>query len=395
MRTIAVVTGARADFGIYTPVLKAIDNTPELQHRIHACGAHLSLDFGNTIDEIEASGFDVAEKIETFTGTQGPQEIANSMARGMTGFAEAFSRNRPDMVLVLGDRYEMFAAAATALTFALPLAHIHGGELSEGAIDDALRHAITKMSHLHFVSSESHARRVIQLGERPEFVHVTGAPGLDNLIDIDWPGVSELEDAVGLTLSPAPILATFHPVTLEPQSATAQIGEMFAALDEVQRPTVITYPNADAEGQDLIGEIDRFVQTRPWASAQPSLGVRRYFGLMRMGFAMIGNSSSGIIEAASFGLPVVNIGDRQRGRAYGANVLNVPPRRADILGALVRAGESSFRAEIDGMINPYGDGTAGIRIAEVLRKIDINPSLLKKKFRDVDVTTSTKDHACG
>jgi len=395
MRTVAVVTGSRADFGIYTPVLKAIDATPGLQQRIYACGAHFSADFGNTVDEIEAAGFKVAEKIETFVGTDGPREIVNSMALGLTGFAEAFSRNRPDMVLVLGDRYEMFAATVAALTSALPIAHIHGGELSEGAIDDALRHAITKMSHLHFVSTERHARRIVQLGEQPEQVHVTGAPGLDNVMDIDWPDISELEDTVGISLASQPILATFHPVTLEPQTAIAQVGEMLAALDDVQRPTVITYPNADAEGKNIIGEIDRFVKARPWAMALPNLGVRRYFGLMRIAFAMVGNSSSGIIEAASFGLPVINIGDRQRGRTHGENVIDVPPGRAEILGALKRAADEAFRAKIAGMVNPYGDGKAGVRIAEILRNVDLVPGLLKKKFRDMDSTVQMMEIACG
>lgn len=395
MRTIAVVTGSRADFGIYSPVLKAIENTPEIQYRVLACGAHLAAEFGRTVDEIEASGFAVAERIETFTGAGGPREIAASMARGLTGFADVFSARRPDLVLVLGDRYEMFAAAAAALTFALPIAHIHGGELSEGAIDDALRHAITKMSHLHFVSTELYARRVIQLGEQPQQVHVTGAPGLDNLALIDLPDIRELEDAVGMPLPSPPILATFHPVTLEPESATAQIGEMFAALDELTRPTVITFPNADSEGEDLIREIDRFVQDRPWAVATPNLGVRRYFGLMQMGFAMVGNSSSGIIEAASFGLPVVNIGDRQRGRLRGANVLDVSPCRAEIVAALQRAGDPSFRASIDGMTNPYGDGKAGQRIANILRRMDLDPRLLKKSFYDLDAATSGQDHAHG
>lgn len=395
MRTVAVVTGSRADFGIYTPVLKAIDATPGLQHRIYACGAHFSADFGNTVDEIEAAGFKVAEKIETFVGTDGPREIVKSMALGLTGFAEAFFRNRPDMVLVLGDRYEMFAATVAALTSALPIAHIHGGELSEGAIDDALRHAITKMSHLHFVSTERHARRVVQLGEQPAQVHVTGAPGLDNLMDIDWPDISELEDTVGISLASQPILATFHPVTLEPQTVIAQVGEILAALDDVQRPTVITYPNADAEGKNIIGEIDRFVKARPWAVALPNLGVRRYFGLMRIAFAMVGNSSSGIIEAASFGLPVINIGDRQRGRTHGENVIDVPPGRAEILGALQRAADEAFRAKIAGMVNPYGDGKAGVRIAEILRNVDLVPGLLKKKFRDMDATVQMMEITCG
>ena len=255
MRKIAVVTGTRADFGIYLPVLRAIGDEPDLKAEILVCGTHLIPDYGDTASEIEDAGFAIARKIDTFAGATSPALVCRSMAMSATGFSQAFADDRPDIVLVLGDRYEMFSAAGSALVHGLPLAHIHGGELSEGANDDAFRHAITKMSHLHFVSTEDHGRRVRQLGEAAGRVHVTGAPGLDTLSDDEIADRNELEEFLKLPFESSPIVATYHPVTLEPCQSVAQIGEMLAVLENADRPVVITYPNADAEAGHIILEI--------------------------------------------------------------------------------------------------------------------------------------------
>ena len=276
----------------------------------------------------------------------------------------------------------MFSAAAAALAHGLPIAHIHGGELSEGANDDAFRHAITKMSHLHFVSTEDHGRRVRQLGETADRVHVTGAPGLDSLSGDEIADRRELEKFLELPLETRPIMATFHPVTLEPCQSFSQIREMLAALAAVDRPVVITYPNADAEAAQIISEIEKFVAKHRLSVAVPSLGLRRYRGLMQASAVMIGNSSSGIIEAASFELPVVNIGDRQRGRTRGRNVIDVAADRTLIAEALDKAESDTFRKNLKGMRNPYGDGKAADRIADILQTTELGPALVKKSFSD-------------
>ena len=382
MRNIAVVTGTRADFGIYLPVLRAIGDEPDLKAKILGCGTHLIPDYGDTASEIEDAGFAIARKIDTFAGATSPADVCRSMAMSATGFSQAFADDRPDIVLVLGDRYEMFSAASSALVHGLPLAHIHGGELSEGANDDAFRHAITKMSHLHFVSTEDHGRRVRQLGEAAGRVHVTGAPGLDTLSDDEIADRNELEEFLKLPFESSPIVATYHPVTLEPCQSIAQIGEMLAVLENVDRPVVITYPNADAEAGHIISEIRKFAESHSHAVAVPSLGLRRYRGLMQAACAMIGNSSSGIIEAASFELPVVNIGNRQRGRTRGRNVIDVAADRASIAYGLSKAESDAFRKSLAGMENPYGDGKASPRITHILKTAELGPALLKKAFND-------------
>ena len=353
-----------------------------LQSSVLACGTHLEPSYGNTSAEIERAGFQIARKIKTFSGAVSPSNISRSMAETITGFSDAFVDELPDILLVLGDRYEMFAAASAALIHNIPLAHIHGGELSEGANDDAFRHAITKMSHLHFVSTEDHGRRVRQLGETADRVHVTGAPGLDSLVGNDIADRGELEEYLDLQLETEPLIATFHPVTLEPGKAIKQVREMLAALGETDRPVVITYPNADAEGPHIISEIDEFAAKHTRAVAVPSLGSRRYHGLMRLAAAMVGNSSSGIIEAASFELPSVNIGNRQRGRTRGRNVIDVSADRQAIGAAIRKAESRAFRESVKGMKNPYGDGNAAPRIARVIEAVDLGPDFIKKRFDD-------------
>ena len=315
MRTVGVVTGSRSDYGIYLPLLRKIDDDPNLQLHLIATGLHLSPEFGLTQHAIEKDGFEIKERVEMLLSSDTPEGISKSIGIGIIGFSQIFSSFRPDILIVLGDRFEMYAAALAAFPFKIPLAHIHGGEVTIGAIDDGLRHSMTKLSHLHFVSCEAYRRRVIQLGEEPWRVIVTGAPSLDNISSIKLLSIDELEEKYGLCLKPAPLLVTFHPVTLEYEQGEWQIKQLLCALDHFEMPIVFTMTNADTGGRVIARRIEEYVSARPSTRIMNNLGTKDYFSLMSVSAAMVGNSSSGIIEAPSFGLPVVNIGSRQDGRA--------------------------------------------------------------------------------
>jgi UDP-hydrolysing UDP-N-acetyl-D-glucosamine 2-epimerase len=388
MRTIAVVTGSRADYGIYRPVLRAIDEAPDLRLRVMACGMHLARSFGHTVDQIEADGFPIGDRVTTLMASDTPEGIAKSTAWGIAGFAQSFAAQisagcPPDLLVVLGDRYEMFAAAAAALPFAIPIAHLHGGERTEGAIDEALRHAITKMSHLHFVATDEYCRRVIQMGEQPERVFTVGAPGLDAIGAERQLGRDELERRIGLRLDRAPLLVTFHPVTLQYGETLDQVDELLAALEPVEQPIVFTHPNADTSAFSVVEAVRSFANRHANACLVADLGTEAYASLMGIAAAMVGNSSSGIIEAASFQLPVVNVGDRQRGRLRGANVIDAAPRRDAITEAMGRALSPAFRASLGDLVNPYGDGHAAPRIVEILRRTPLDRTLIEKRFYDL------------
>lgn len=383
MRTIGVVTVARSDYGIYLPLLRAISSDPELELHLFVSGMHLSPEFGLTVAEIEADGFTDMDRIEMLLSSDSPEGIAKSMGLGVIGLAQAYARKVVDILLLLGDRFEMMAAAVAATPFNLPMGHLHGGELTEGAIDEVMRHAISKLSHLHFVSTAAYGQRLVQMGEEPWRVHVAGATSLDNLNQIQLLDIATLEDDLGIGLHPAPILATFHPVTRDMNRAKYQIGELLAALQETERPLIITYPNADTDGRSIIQAIDQFAKSKECVKVVKNLGTQRYFSLMRHAAAMVGNSSSGIIEAASFELPVVNIGNRQGGRIQGANVINSPHDRHSIRRAIQCATSDNFIAALRGMSNPYGDGGAAARIVNVLKSQALGPTLCTKRFHDL------------
>lgn len=383
MRRIAVVTVGRSDFGIYSPVLRAIENEPDLHLHLIAAGAHLTGQFGWTVNEITAQGFRISDRINMSLSADTAEAVATSMGLGTIGFAQAYARLCPDIIVVLGDRYEMHAAASTAVPLGIPLAHIHGGEVTEGAIDEAFRHAMTKYSHLHFVATEQYARRVIQMGEEPWRVTVSGAPALDNLSTLSLPDQQELEQRVGLDLSPSPLLVTYHPVTLEQDNTGTELQNLLDALGQVDRPIVFTFPNADARGGLILDMIRQFVSRRPRARIVDNLGTRAYFGMMNQAAAMVGNSSSGIIEAASFRLPVVNVGDRQRGRYHERNVIDVGCSRERILEAINTALSPSFCGSLTDLTNPYGDGHAAERIVNRLRTVPLDERLMWKKFHDL------------
>jgi UDP-hydrolysing UDP-N-acetyl-D-glucosamine 2-epimerase len=382
MTTIGVVTGARSDYSIYLPILRALQADPEFKLQLFVTGMHLSPEYGSTVQVIEADGFPIAERVPMLRSASTPEGVSASIGAGVSGFAQVFERGRPDLLLVLGDRFEMLAAVVAAMPFAIPVAHISGGETTEGAIDESFRHAITKMSHLHFVAVEPYRRRVIQMGEEPWRVTTTGEPSLDNLRTMSFMEAAELEPLLGMPLEPLPLLVTFHPVTLEYEKTGAYVQELLAALDAAQLPVVFTASNADAGGGEIRLAIESYVQTHSQARLVVNLGTRAYFSLMRQIPAMVGNSSSGIVEAASFALPVVNVGSRQRGRICGANVLHAECERNAILAATRRALTPEFRQRVLGMANPYGDGHAVETIMQILNNLPNRRKLLWKRFYD-------------
>ncbi len=390
MRLIGVVTTSRADYAGYFPILKAIQADPELRLALIVSGSHLSPERGLTVEAIERDGFEIDDKVEILLASDSAEGTAKAMALGLLGFAQTFSRNRPDLLLVLGDRFEMHAAVLAALPFRIPVAHVHGGEVTEGAIDDALRHSISKLSHLHFVSTVEHGRRVCQLGEEPWRVTVSGAPALDNLRRLSPPGRAEIEARFGLRPGEEFLLVTFHPATLDPGDPGEQARMLLSAVEQARLPAIVTMPNVDPGNEAVRDAIrERTAATRRLQAVE-SLGTEAYFGLMATASAMVGNSSSGIIEAASFGLPVVDVGSRQRGRTAGVNVIRVEADEDAISLGIGRALDPSFRAAARSMANPYGDGRAAERIVERLRTVVLGPKLLLKRFVDVPALAASR-----
>ncbi|TAJ98334.1 UDP-N-acetylglucosamine 2-epimerase (hydrolyzing) [bacterium] len=391
MRTIGVVTVGRSDYGIYLPVLRRIQADAELRLHLIAAGMHLSPEFGLTAKAIEADGFQIGNKVEMLLSSDTPEAIAKSMGLGTIGFAQSYGGYRPDLLVVLGDRFEMHSAAVAALPFKIPTAHIHGGELTEGAIDDALRHCITKLSHLHFVSNEEYGRRLIQMGEEPWRVVVSGSPALDNLHSQPLLSRDELARRFGLALDRPPLLVTFHPITLEYEQTEWQIGELLKALRSMDLPVVFTMTNADTGGRVIVERIEQFVADRGSAWFVRNLGSHAYYSMMACGAAMVGNSSSGIVEAPSLGLPVVNVGARQMGRLRAKNVIDVGYGYEEIVNGIRKAIAPEFRAALRGLRNPYGDGNAAEIIVKHLKGSVLDQRLLVKRF--VDVPTSSHREA--
>ena len=384
MRTITVVTGARSDYGIYLPVLREIEADAELRLELMVTGMHLAPEFGSPVEHIAADGFAIRDRIPMLLASDDPQAIAQSTGLGTIGFAQAFARSRPEILLLLGDRYEMLAAAVASLPFKIPLAHIHGGESTEAAMDEAIRHAITKFSHLHFAATEAYARRIMQLGEEPWRVVVSGAPALDNLQTIRMLSRQALHQRFGIKVVDPTLLVTFHPVTLQYEQTARHVDELLAALASVDANIVFTYPNADTHGRLVIERIRRFAEEHERVQASVNMGTEAYFSLMNQVTAMVGNSSSGLVEAASFSLPVVNIGSRQSGRIRDSNVIDVGYARDEIAAAIGRAISPEFRGGLAGLVNSYGDGRASARILQKLKAVELGDQLLMKRFYDVE-----------
>lgn len=388
MRTIDVVTTSRADYGILRPVLRRIHAEPGLVLRVVVSGSHLSQRFGMGVRQIEADGFDIVARIDVLGEADTPEATTRAMGIGLTGFGGYLARQRPDILVVMGDRFEMHVAALAALPFLVPVAHLHGGERTSGAFDDALRHSMTKLSHLHFVSTDEYAQRVRQLGEEAWRVTVSGAPSLDNLRCVRLEGRDELARRFGVPLSDPFLLVTFHPATLDAGDPAEQARALFRAVEGTGLMALVTMPNADPGGQAIRAVAHERAAANGLVRCAETLGTEAYFSAMALAAAMLGNSSSGIVEAASFELPVVNIGPRQEGRVRGANVIDVSTVEAEIAGGLRTALDPAFRARLGGLQNPYGDGHAADRIVERLATAELGPSLLVKRFADADMARS-------
>ena len=382
-RKICIITGTRAEYGLLRLVMQGIKEDPQLTLQIIATGMHLSPEFGLTYREIEHDSFKIDRKVEILTSSDTSVGVAKSMGLGMIGFADAFRELDPDLIVVLGDRFEIFSAVSVALVARIPVAHLHGGELTEGAFDDAFRHSITKMSHLHFVAAEEYRRRVIQLGEQPDRVFLVGGLGIDNIKSLKLLDRAALEASLDFKLGPKSLLITFHPVTLETATASAQMAELLAALTELQDTTLIfTMPNADTDGRVMIKMVEKFVAQHSNSQAYTSLGQLRYLSCISHVDGVVGNSSSGLAEVPSFKKGTINIGDRQRGRLQAASVVNCDPTRKSILAAVEQLYSTEFQNELTKVENPYGDGGASEKVVEIIKNHALD-GLLKKTFYDI------------
>jgi len=386
MRKIAIVTGTRAEYGHLYWIIKGIQEDKELELQLIVTGIHLSPEFGLTVKEIEKDGFPIAERVEMLLSSDTETAIATSMGLGMIGFAKAYERLKPDILVVLGDRFEILSAVASAIPFRIPVAHIHGGEATEGLIDESIRHAVTKMSHIHFTATEKYRNRVIQMGEKPESVFCFGAPCLDNVYNLNLMNRKELSCELELPMDKKIGIVTYHPVTLEKDTADSQISELLQALKNLPDIYwVFTLPNADTGGRVIIERVNDFVRNNlRKGKIFTSLGQLRYLSLLKHAVVMVGNSSSGLIETPSFELLVVNIGDRQSGRVRGRNVIDVSECKKELItNAIEKALSVEFINSTKGMKNPYGEGNASQKIVEKLKTIPLSEKLIKKRFYEI------------
>ncbi len=388
MRAIGVVTVGRSDYGHLRPVLRKLQADSDLELILLVGGTHLSPRESMTAGMISSDGFPISAKVETPPQLDTPEGIGKTIGAGVSGFAEVFASTKIDILVTLGDRFEMHAATLAALPFRIPVAHIHGGELTEGAFDDALRHSMTKLSHLHFASTEQHAERLIQMGEEPWRVLVSGAPGLDEIGSLRLLRPEDLGRQFQISMNPLPLLVTFHPVTLEYERTEWQVGQLLDALRLARMPSIFTLPNADTNNRVILRLVREFVESSPSAAMIENFGTHAYFSMMAASAAMVGNSSSGIIEAASFRLPVVNIGTRQKGRLRAANTIDVGYTTTEVLQGIRKATSAEFRASLRDLTNPYGDGHASAAIVDRLKSVDLDEGLIKKRFCDLHVLSN-------
>jgi UDP-hydrolysing UDP-N-acetyl-D-glucosamine 2-epimerase len=376
-KTIAVVTTSRADYShLYWP-LRELDAHPDVDLKLIVLASHLSPEFGRTVREIEMDGFTIAARLESLLSSDTDVGMAKSIGLAVLSLADTLAVMRPDLILLIADRYEMLAPAAVALALRIPIAHIEGGELSQGAIDDAVRNALTKMSHIHFTSTEGARDRVISMSEEPWRVHRAGAPSLDHLRKSKLLSRSEIESRLKINLSPPTTVIAYHPVTLL-SDTNAEADEVFAALRQLPQQLIFCYPNADAGSRDLAARIRLLLGQRQDTHLFTNLPAVEYWSLLRYATLFLGNSSSGIMETASFALPTVNIGMRQQGRERARNIVDTPPVATSILDAVHKAESSDFRASLEGMTNPYGDGCSAERIVHVLTTLPSRDELLLK-----------------
>ncbi len=384
-RKIAVITATRAEYGLLYHLLKDLQKRDDVVLQLVVTGAHLSHKYGYTVQQIEKDGFPISAKVDMQLDGDGPVEVAHSMGICTGEMAKVFEQLRPDIVVILGDRYEMLAAASAALVMCVPIAHIHGGESTEGLIDEAIRHSITKMAHVHFVSTAAYRDRVIQLGEQPATVHLVGALGVDAIRKTPLLNRAELEKSLDFKFAEKNLLITFHPVTLENAEVSQQMEELLAALAKLKGTGLIfTMPNADVGGHIIMEMIREFVATHKNASVYDSLGQQRYLSCVALVDAVAGNSSSGIIEVPSFMKPTINIGNRQDGRIKAESVIDCEAQLDSILAALSKAYSPEFQKSMQHIENPYGNGDSCQKIMDVLLSVNLD-NILKKHFFDIAV----------
>jgi UDP-hydrolysing UDP-N-acetyl-D-glucosamine 2-epimerase len=383
-RQLAVVTTSRADYSHLYWVLHELNAHPSIEMRLVALGAQLSPEFGMAVDEIERDGFEVHERVECLLSSDTDVGMAKTIGVAVLGLAECLGRMRPDLLLLIADRYEMLAPASVALALRIPVAHIEGGEVSEGAIDDAVRNALTKMSHLHFTPTEASRQRVVGMGEESWRVHRTGAPSLDHLRRRPLYSRDEVEAKLDIKLDGNPVVVAYHPVTIA-RDTLRESEEFFAALAQVPGQIVFCFPNSDAGARQLMQRAREFCRSHPAAQLFVNLNPALYWGLLGQASLMLGNSSSGIMETPALELPTVNVGMRQQGRERARNVLDASPRAESILQAVHQALDPAFRATLSGMSNPYGDGYAAERIVEVLAGAPLGETLLHKRPTSIAV----------
>jgi UDP-hydrolysing UDP-N-acetyl-D-glucosamine 2-epimerase len=383
-RRICLVTGSRAEWGLLSGLAREIAGDPGLELQLIATGSHLDPRFGKTAEEIRAQGFTIDAEVPLDLKDDSKTAIAQAMGAALGGLAQAYARLAPDIVALLGDRYEIFAAASAALLLGIPVAHIHGGESTEGAVDDQLRHAITKMSHLHFAAAAPYAQRIVQMGEEPWRVHVVGAPGVDAALSPALPDAVTLERDLGQPMTHPLLLVTYHPVTLRQGGEGQAVDALLAALDEFpQARIVITGANADPGREEIALRLEAFAKARaPRVSLHASLGQARYLGVMKLADAVIGNSSSGIIEAPALGVPTVDIGSRQGGRLKASSVISCGEGKDEIARAISQALDPAFRASIAHQNPPYGGGGAAGRMKDILASPDLKLGT-SKRFHDL------------
>ena len=385
MRKICVVTSTRAEYGLLYWLLKEIKADSELKLQLIVTGMHLSPEFGLTYKEIEKE-FKIDKKIEILSSSHTNLDICAEMARVYEKFAPALAELKPDILVLLGDRYEIFGVAGVASIMQIPIAHIHGGETTQGAFDEAFRHSITKMSHIHFAATNEYANRIIQLGEEPRRVFNVGGPGIENIKKLNLLNKDEFEKSIKFKLAKKNILITFHPVTLENSSAREQFNELLNALDELEETNFIfTKANSDTDGDVINKMIDEYVSENPQkAVAFASLGQLRYLSAIKFVDIVLGNSSSALLEVPSFKKATINIGDRQKGRARASSVIDVRPVKEEILAAIKRAYSKEFEQTLKDTINPYDGGNPSKKMVKILKEIKLD-GILKKKFYDVKI----------
>ncbi len=384
MRKVCFFTGTRAEYGLLRPLIKKAQEDNDLELQLIVTSMHLSPEFGFTVNDIVKDGFKIDEQVEMLLSSDTPVGICKSMGLGIIGFAEALNRLRPDIIVLLGDRFETFAASSSAMVLKIPIAHLYGGEATEGLIDESIRHSITKMSQIHFTATEEYRFRVIQLGESPNRVFNVGSIGVENIRKLNFLKKKEVEEIIGLKEKKHMILVTFHSVTLEDFTAKKQFQNLLDSIDEISDINVVfTKTNADTNGRIINEMIDQYTFENPEKTVSfTSMGEILYLSTMKYSTAVVGNSSSGIIEAPSYCIPTVNIGDRQRGRIQAKSILNCMPTKGDIIQTLRKAFVLSDNKKIDKIVNPYEQKNTTLSIMKTIKEINLN-KILKKEFYDL------------